>query len=80
MEFVESALGIHDLIDLLLLIYNFSAGVNFHEVVGEQPILRPGISIVRRIEPDVVEDRDRAGHVLSRSGRFLGRLPHRHRP
>src|SRR4029077_2820580 len=40
-EFVESALGIHDLIDLLFLIYNKTARVNLNKVVGEQPLQSP---------------------------------------
>ena len=73
-KFVERALGIHDLIDLLLLIDDKSAGVNFHKIVGEQPIQSPGVAVVRRIQPDVIHDRDRGGDVFTGGGRFLRRL------
>ena len=34
--------------------------------------------VVRRIEPNMVEDRNRAGNILTRRSRILGRLSQRH--
>jgi hypothetical protein len=77
-EFIESALGILDLIDLLLLIYNISAGMNFNKVVGKQPTQSPRVAVVGGIQPDVVHDGDCGGDILTRSGRFLRRLTQRY--
>src|SRR5258708_4984109 len=66
-----------DHVDLLFLVYDRSAGVNFHEVVGEEPCCGVAVMIVRGVEPDVVEDSDRGGNVFCCRHRILGRLSQR---
>ena len=56
------ALGIRDHVDLLLFSHEKSTGMNFHKIVGEEPCRGLAVAlIVRGIEPNVVENGDRAG-------------------
>ena len=49
--------------------------MNFHKVVGKEPCRGLAVVIVRGVQPDVVQDRDRAGNVFVAAGVFLGAWP-----
>src|SRR5579864_9003488 len=78
MQFQVGALGIGDLRNLLLPVYDKAARMNLHKIIGEEPGHGLGVAVVCRVQPDMVQDGHGFRNVVRR--RFLRRLSQGHSP